>query len=282
MMKSSEFVKKLLEVLNYKTCYASGTFGQSATPGFIDQKARQYPKWYTLSRISMLKALPDDTKLFDCVGLIKGVMWGFPNMVYKSNGVPDVSDQGMWDMCNEKSEDFSNIKPGELLWMKGHVGVYIGEGKGIECTTSWDNKVQITAVSNINAINGLHSRKWTGHGKLPFIDYSEITFEKPVTQSTKKTNEEIAKEVIDGKWGNSPNRKTNLTKAGYDYNAIQKIVNDMVNKKPEEKAEYHIVKKDESLSQIARKYGTTWQKLMHLNNIKNPNLVFPGERLKVK
>lgn len=45
----------------------------------------------------------------------------------------------------------------------------------------------------------------------------------------KKTNEEIAKEVLEGKWGSkttNPNRKTMLTRAGYDYNAIQKIVND--------------------------------------------------------
>lgn len=281
-MKNSEFVKKLLEVLNYKTCYAKGTFGQSATPGFIDQKAKQYPKWYTLNRISMLKALPDDTKLFDCIGLIKGVMWGFPNMIYKSNGVPEMNDQDAWNMATEKSEDFSNIKPGELLWLQGHVGVYIGEGRGIECTTSWENKVQITAVSNIGAIKGLNSRKWEGHGKLPFIDYSEQSLETELSNNNKKTNEEIAAEVISGKWGNSPERKQKLTEAGYDYTAIQKIVNNMLNKSQTEKSVYHTVQKGENLSVIARKYGTTWQKLMHLNNIKNPNLVFPGERLKVK
>ena len=48
---------------------------------------------------------------------------------------------------------------------------------------------------------------------------------------TRKTNEEIAKEVLEGKWGTaktSPTRKELLTKAGYDYLAIQKIVNSMV------------------------------------------------------
>jgi len=42
---------------------------------------------------------------------------------------------------------------------------------------------------------------------------------------TKKSNEQIADEVIVGKWGNGQDRKTRLTNAGYDYNAIQKIVN---------------------------------------------------------
>ena len=41
----------------------------------------------------------------------------------------------------------------------------------------------------------------------------------------KKSNEELANEVIAGKWGNGQDRKTRLTDAGYDYNAIQNLVN---------------------------------------------------------
>lgn len=43
-----------------------------------------------------------------------------------------------------------------------------------------------------------------------------------------KSIDEIAKEVIQGKWGNGEARKTALTKAGYDYNAVQKRVNQML------------------------------------------------------
>lgn len=49
--------------------------------------------------------------------------------------------------------------------------------------------------------------------------------------SKKKTNAEIAQEVLDGKWGNGDARKEAITKAGYDYSAIQKIVNELVAKK---------------------------------------------------
>ena len=45
------------------------------------------------------------------------------------------------------------------------------------------------------------------------------------TTSNKKSNETIANEVIAGKWGNGTDRKNRLAAAGYDYNAIQKIVN---------------------------------------------------------
>lgn len=41
----------------------------------------------------------------------------------------------------------------------------------------------------------------------------------------KKSNEEIADEVIAGKWGNGEDRKNRLESAGYDYGAIQDIVN---------------------------------------------------------
>lgn len=52
----------------------------------------------------------------------------------------------------------------------------------------------------------------------------------PSTPSTgKKSNEEIANEVIAGKWGNGDDRKKRLADAGYDYNAIQTIVNQKVN-----------------------------------------------------
>ena len=45
------------------------------------------------------------------------------------------------------------------------------------------------------------------------------------TTYIKKSNEEIANEVIKGIWGNGNDRKNRLTKAGYDYEAIQNIVN---------------------------------------------------------
>lgn len=44
----------------------------------------------------------------------------------------------------------------------------------------------------------------------------------------KKSVDEIAKEVINGKWGNGQDRKNRLAAAGYDYNAVQKRVNQML------------------------------------------------------
>lgn len=41
----------------------------------------------------------------------------------------------------------------------------------------------------------------------------------------KKSVDEIAKEVIQGKWGNGQDRKNKLTQAGYNYNEVQNKVN---------------------------------------------------------
>ena len=97
----------------------------------------------------------------------------------------------------------------------------------------------------------------------------------------KKSNEEIAQEVIAGKWGSGDDRKNRLEHAGYDYNAVQKRVNELCGaKKPT--TVYHTVKSGETLSGIASKYGTTYQRLAQMNGIANPNKIYTGQRLRVK
>nr|DAR43349.1 MAG TPA: Lysozyme [Caudoviricetes sp.] len=49
-------------------------------------------------------------------------------------------------------------------------------------------------------------------------------------KNSKKSNETIAKEVIAGKWGSGETRKKKLKAAGYDYNAVQKVVNKLCKK----------------------------------------------------
>lgn len=54
------------------------------------------------------------------------------------------------------------------------------------------------------------------------------------------TNYAIAKQVLDGEWGNGPERRQRLTEAGYNYDAVQTIVNALVkdrNYKPPEMLE---------------------------------------------
>jgi len=49
-----------------------------------------------------------------------------------------------------------------------------------------------------------------------------------VATATKKSIDEIAKEVIRGDWGNGAEREKKLKAAGYDYDAVQKRVNELL------------------------------------------------------
>ena len=46
--------------------------------------------------------------------------------------------------------------------------------------------------------------------------------------------------------------------------------------------EYYIVKAGDNLTKLSKRYGTTVQRLVELNNIKNPNLILIGQKLRVR
>ena len=95
----------------------------------------------------------------------------------------------------------------------------------------------------------------------------------------KKSVEEVAKEVIEGKWGNGEERKTKLRAAGYSYTAVQTKVNELMDKP---KTITYKVKFGDSLSKIAKKYNTTVEQLVKDNKIKNKHLIFVGQKLIIK
>ena len=111
------------------------------------------------------------------------------------------------------------------------------------------------------------------------------TTSNPTTTPTapvRKSNEVIAQEVINGAWGNGEDRKKRLTAAGYDYNAVQNIVNQKMAAKNQTAHVYYIVKRGDTLSGIASKYGTTYQRLAQINGIADPNKIYPGQKIRVK
>ena len=104
--------------------------------------------------------------------------------------------------------------------------------------------------------------------------------------AAKKSNEEVAREVLAGKWGNGADRKNRLTAAGYDYNAVQNAVNQLSKAGKSTGGTptsiTYIVKRGDTLSGIAKKYGTTWQRLARLNGLARPNLIRVGQKIRIK
>lgn len=109
--------------------------------------------------------------------------------------------------------------------------------------------------------------------------------DKPAPEpAPKKTVDELAKEVLEGKWGNGDDRKNRLTAAGYDYSAVQAKVNELCRKQNADQPVYYTVKSGDTLSGIARKYGTSVSSIQQLNPtlIKNVNLIITGWKIRVK
>lgn len=181
---AAELAKKCEEVAkNHKTLYVYGCFGAPMTTKNKTRYCNNTDYNKKAARTKKIKAASADTFGFDCVNLIKGLLWGWNGNItktyggasYKANGVPDIGADQMIKKCEELSTDFSDIQVGEAVWKEGHIGVYIGNGLAVESTPKWKDGVQITAVHNIGKKKGYNGRKWTKHGKLPYV-----TYEKPV------------------------------------------------------------------------------------------------------
>jgi GH25 family lysozyme M1 (1,4-beta-N-acetylmuramidase) len=95
-----------------------------------------------------------------------------------------------------------------------------------ECTYSGEYGIwQYSSSGKVDGIDGNVDMNYA------YVDYPSTINKKPVA---KKTNGDIAKEVIKGLWGNGEERKKRLTKAGYNYADVQNIVNNLVGKKSNE------------------------------------------------
>lgn len=136
-------------------------FGQVATQSLYEQKKKQYPNQYTASDFKSQYGL----RVHDCVGLIKGYLWSKNGKIaYDISQDKDVS--GMRANCTV----VGNIKripeiKGLLVFMKGHVGVYIGNGEVIEARGHAYGVVKTK----------LADRPWVEYGMLKWLEYEEDT-----------------------------------------------------------------------------------------------------------
>ena len=115
---------------------------------------------------------------------------------------------------------------------------------------------------------------------IMYADISRYDMNKKNT-STKNpldafTNGELADKVIAGEFGAGDARKNAL---GARYEAVQAIVNKKLGIK---NPVYYTVKSGDTLSKIASRFGTTYQKIAQMNGIGNPNRIHVGQRLRVK
>lgn len=318
---------------NYKTLYVMGCFGapMNAANKVRYTKNHSYNKDATRTR--MINAASADTFGFDCVCLIKGLLWGWSGDTNKTyggagyavNGVPDIGANEMITKCKDISTDFTKIEIGEVVWMSGHIGIYIGGGLAVECTPKWANKVQITACNCSKS--GYNTRNWTKHGKLPYISYTGkyesvkggTNTTQPGTGTNTSGNFKVGDIVeftgtkhyananaITGPTCKPGKAKVTATYKGkhpyhlvavsgggstvYGWVDAADIKTEAAStpaqpQKPSTSSgtseTVYTVQRGDTLSGIAAKYGTTYQKLAQYNGITNPNIISVGQKIKI-
>ena len=171
-------------------------------------------------------------------------------------------EYGIWlDYESEHLKALGKDKIKELTYIYAHMLIAAGYYVGIYCNQNWyDNVIHKELKSNFDfwiarypkndvgsfsptsklkpsykeAVAWQYSSKGRIDGITGNVDL-DVDFDGIVDLIAKdpkrKTNEEIAKEVIEGKWGTkstNPSRKVLLTRAGYDYDTIQSIVNNLL------------------------------------------------------
>jgi cell wall-associated NlpC family hydrolase len=161
--------------------YWYGNFGWTSTKELYLAKKKQYPQYYQWEcKNNQLGVMPKrqlGVRVFDCVGLIKGAIWSGGDFDKKPvyNSKQDVSANGMCNVCTGKGKVSKWKKnccvpevPGILVFLPGHVGVYVGDGLVIEA------RGHIYGVVMTN----LKDRPWTTYGYCPWVDYKQTA--KPV------------------------------------------------------------------------------------------------------
>lgn len=165
----------------YKTLYIMGCFGAPMTAKNRKRYANNYAYNRQKERTAKIQAADENTFGFDCVCMIKGLLWGwcgdssktYGGARYKSNGVPDSGADSLFRKCSGQSEDFSCVEIGEAVWLSGHIGIYIGDGLAVEASPKWADGVQITACNRKK--EGYQTRTWKKHGKLPYVSYDSYS-----------------------------------------------------------------------------------------------------------
>lgn len=110
-MTAKVFVDKAMDIAkNYKTLYVMGCFGAPLTGSNVSRYCNNHSYNKNATRTAMIKAAANQSPPvfgFDCVCLIKGILWGWDGDAsrtyggagYAINGVPDIGADTMITKC---------------------------------------------------------------------------------------------------------------------------------------------------------------------------------------
>lgn len=163
-----EFAKKALQE-NWGYCL--GSFGNILTTAFLNQKLTQgagVGAYNTRHKVYLNTFI--NKRVSDCYGLVKAFLWWNGGQV-KYVATQDRNQEMAYTAAKEKGA-LSNMPeiPGLILWMKGHAGIYIGNGEFIECKGAPAGMVK-GKIANGKVTSGSPFTHWF---KDTYITYEDI------------------------------------------------------------------------------------------------------------
>ena len=218
-------------------------------------------------------------------GNLKDVNWAkqWLDRVYEKTGVKPVIYMSASVMS---SADWSSVANADYgLWVANY-----GSNNGTAQESVFDRYPlkywsfyalwQYTSVGRLSGYSGNLDLNYFSGDKEAWDKYAggSPSTSTSTPKPTEKSVNEIAQEVIAGKYGNGDARKQAL---GSRYDEVQDRVNEILGVA---KAEYYIVKKGDSLWAIAEKYygsGNQYPKIKSLNGLTS-DTIYAGQKLRVK
>lgn len=216
-------------------------------------------------------------------GNLKDVTWAkkWLDRVYEKTGVKPLIYMSASVM---RSADWSSVVKADYgLWVANY-----GANNGVANESAFNKYPlkywtfyalwQYTSVGRLSGYNANLDLNYFSGDKAAWDKYAggSPSTSTSTTKPVEKSVDELAREVIAGKYGNGDARKQAL---GNRYDEVQARVNEILGTN---KAEYYTVVSGDNLTKIAKKYGTTVNQLVAWNNIANPNLIYAGQKLRVK
>ena len=172
-----------------------------------------------------------------CIPNCVGYAWGrWREILGKNHSLSLNNAENWWGNTADGYKRGSTPKLGAVIcWRKGKAGVASDGAGHVAIVEQIKSNGDIVTSESVYGGARFRTKTYTkasgyalaNHVFQGFI-YLPVTFEEEKTAAKKKTNKEIAQEVIDGKWGNGDTRKKKLKEAGYNYDEVQAEVNKLL------------------------------------------------------
>ena len=237
----------------------------------IEGKQFEYPIYLDLEDKSILNNTTKETRdnivrafgeIIEAAGYYFGV---YTNRNWYNNLISgsELNKRFDWWIAQWSTAEPTNVNYG--MWQFGGETNYIRSNKVAGVTT--DQNYAIKDYPSIMKNSGLNG----------FPKGNVENSPTPSNPLDAFTDEQLVQKVGAGEFGNGEARRNAL---GSRYDAVQSLLNKGVHKS--NTTEYYTVIRGDNLSRIASRYKTTVNQLVSWNGIKNPNLIYPGQKLRVK